>query len=78
MKVIFAALAALCLLTTLVLFFVANRVDYQRRVKGWNGVLFEKSQYSSSKKQSRLLRTICFVLLGVAGVAVYGYFVFGQ
>jgi len=78
MKVIFAALAALCLLTTLILFFVANRVDYMRRVKGWNGVPFEKSQYSSSKKQSRLLRTICFVLLGVAGVAVYGYFVFGQ
>ena len=77
MKVIFAAITALCLLATIVLFFVANRVDYKRRVKGWNGEPFEKSQYSASKKTSRFMRTTCFVLLGVAGVAVYGYFVFG-
>lgn len=77
MKIIFAAIVALCLLTTIVLFFVANRVDYLRRVKGWNGIKFGKSEYSASKKQSRFLRTTCFVLLGVAGLAAYGYFVFG-
>ena len=77
MKMIFAAIIALCLITTVVLFFVANRVDYLRRVKGWNGIPFEKSQYSSSKKQSRFLRTTCIVLLGVAGVALYGFVVFG-
>ncbi len=77
MKLIFAAIVALCLLTTIVLFFVANRVDYLRRVKGWNGVPFGKTEYSASKKQSRFLRTACFVLLGAAGLAAYGYFVFG-
>jgi len=77
MKVIFAAIIALCLLATLVLFFLANSVDYKRRVKGWNGEPFEKSQYSASKKRSRFMRTACLVLLGVAGVAVYGFFVFG-
>jgi hypothetical protein len=77
MKVIFAAIAALCVLTTIVLFFVANSVDHKRRIKGWNGEKFEKSQYSASKKTSRFMRTTCFVLLGIAGVAVYGYFVFG-
>ena len=77
MKLIFAAIIALCLLTTIVLFFVANRVDYLRRVKGWNGTKFAKSEYSASKKQSRFLRMTCFVLLGVAGLAVYGFFVFG-
>ena len=76
MKIIFAAIIALCLITTAVLFLVANRVDYMRRVKGWNGIPFEKSQYSS-KKQSRSLRGICLVLLAVAAVAAYGYFVFG-
>ena len=74
---VFAAIIAVCLVAMIVLFFVANRVDYLRRVKGWNGTPFEKSQYSASKKQSRLMRTACFVLLGVAGVAAYGYFVFG-
>ena len=78
MKLIFAGLAALCLVATLVLFFVANRVDHLRRVKGWNGLPFEKSQYSASKKQSRWLRTACVVLLAVAFIAVYGFFVFGQ
>lgn len=77
MKIIFAAIIALCLLATIILFFVANRVDYLRRVKGWNGTKFGKSEYSSSKKQSRFLRTTCFVLLGVAALAAYGYFVFG-
>ena len=77
MKMIFAAIVALCLVATIVLFFVANRVDYLRRVKGWNGTPFGKSEYSASKKQSRLMRTTCFVLLGVAGLAAYGYFVFG-
>ena len=77
MKMIFAAIIALCLVATIVLFFVANRVDYLRRVKGWNGTPFGKSEYSASKKQSRLMRTTCFVLLAVAGLAVYGYFVFG-
>ncbi len=74
---IFAAIVVLCLVATIVLFFVANRVDYLRRVKGWNGTPFGKSEYSASKKQSRLLRTTCFVLLAVAGIAAYGYFVFG-
>ncbi len=76
MKTIFEAVIALSLLTTVVLFFVANRVDHLRRIKGWNGVPFEKSQYSASKKQSRLLRTTCLVLLGVAALAAYGFFVF--
>ena len=74
---IFAAIVALCLLAIVVLFFVANRVDYKRRVKGWNGTPFSKAEYSGSKRQSRLMRTTCFVLLGVAGLATYGYFVFG-
>ncbi len=74
---IFAAIVALCLLATIVLFFVANRVDYLRRVKGWNGTPFGKSEYSASKKQSRFMRTTCFVLLGLACMAAYGYFVFG-
>lgn len=77
MKIIFAAIVALCLLTAIVLFFVANRVDHVRRVKGWNGTKFGTSEYSASKKQSRFLRTTCFVLLGVAVLAAYGYFVFG-
>ena len=77
MKLIFAAIMGLSLLTTVVLYFVANRVDYLRRVKGWNGTKFGKSEYSGSKKQSRFLRTTCFVLIGVAGLAAYGYFVFG-
>ncbi len=77
MKIIFEAIIALCLLATVVLFFVANRVDHLRRVKGWNGTKFGKSEYSTSKKQSRFLRTTCLVLLAVAGVAAYGYFVFG-
>ncbi len=77
MKLIFEAIIALCLLATVVLYFVANSVDNKRRIKGWNGDKFEKSQYSASKKRSRFLRTTCFVLLGVAGVAVYGFFVFG-
>jgi uncharacterized membrane protein YjgN (DUF898 family) len=77
MKVIFAAVIALSLVTTVALYFLANRVDYLRRVKGWNGTKFGKSEYSTSKKQSRFIRTTCFVLLGVAGLAAYGYFVFG-
>ena len=77
MKPVFEAIIALCLLTTVVLFFMANRVDHLRRVKGWNGTPFGKTEYSASKKQSRWMRTTCLVLLGVAGLAVYGYFVFG-
>ena len=77
MKIIFAAIIALCLVATIVLFFVANRVDYLRRVKGWNGTPFGKAEYSGSKRTSRLLRAICFVLLGIAGLATYGFFVFG-
>ncbi len=56
---------------------VRGSLPYLRRVKGWNGTPFGKSEYSASKKQSRLLRTTCFVLLGLAGMAAYGYFVFG-
>ena len=77
MKPVFEAIVALCLLATAVLFVMANRVDYLRRVKGWNGTPFGKTEYSASKKQSRRLRTTCFVLLAVAGLAAYGYFVFG-
>jgi len=77
MKILFAMIIAGSLMATLVSFFAANRVDHLRRMKGWNGVPFEKTEYSASKKQSRVLRNACIVLLGVAGVATYGYFVFG-
>jgi len=76
MKPVFEAIVALSLLATVVMFFLANRVDHMRRIKAWNGVPFEKSQYSASKKQSRLLRTACLVLLGVAGVGAYCFVVF--
>jgi len=77
MKMIFAAIVALCLVAITVLFFVANRVDYLRRVKGWNGTPFGKSEYSASKKQSRLMRTTCFILIGIAVLALYGFVFFG-
>ena len=77
MKMIFAAIIALCLVATIVLFFVANRVDHLRRIKGWNGTPFSKAEYSGSKRTSRLLRMSCVVLLGVAGLAFYGFVVFG-
>jgi hypothetical protein len=77
MKIIFATIIAVSLVATLVLFFAANRVDHLRRLKGWNGVPFGKTEYSASRRQSRLLRSLCLVLLGTAAVAVYGYFVFG-
>ncbi len=75
MRPIFEAIIALSVMVTVVLFFLANRVDHQRRIKAWNGVPFDKSQYSASKKQSRLLRTTCVALLGVAAVAAYCFFV---
>jgi predicted PurR-regulated permease PerM len=77
MKMIFAAIIAFCLVVTIVLFFVANRVDYKRRVKGWNGTPFSKAEYSGSKRTSRLLRTSCLVLLAVAALAFYGFLFFG-
>lgn len=77
MKIIFATIIAGSLMATLVLFFAANRVDHVRRMKGWNGVPFAKAEYSTSRRQSRRLRQVCVVLLGVAGLGVYGYFVFG-
>ncbi len=77
MKMIFVAIIALCLLAMLVLFLVANRVDYKRRVKGWNGTPFSKAEYSGSKRTSRLLRVTCLVLIGVAVLAVYGFVFFG-
>ncbi len=77
MKTICAVIIVLCVVTTLVLFIAANRVDYQRRLKGWNGVPYHKFEYTNSKKLSRFLRTTCIVLLSVAGIATYGFFVFG-
>lgn len=74
MKIIFAGIVALCLVTALGLFFLANHVDYKRRLKGWNGLPYHRTEYTSSKKLSRSLRTTCIVLLGVAGIATYGFF----
>jgi len=76
MRPLFELIIVLCMVAIVVMFFMANRVDHLRRVKAWNGIPFDKSQYSASKKQSRMLRSACLACLAVAGVAVYCFFVF--